>query len=121
MSFTRPELSGEAEAKLAQTSPHECGSAYGRRQLQEPKMGTSRKGPSVHVVPSHSKPGKFVNKVEGQSKPISRPATQAESIAKAIPIAKHNKAEVVIHGRDGKIRDKDSYGNDPNPPRDKKH
>jgi hypothetical protein len=27
---------------------------------------------------------------------------------------------VVIHGRDGKIRDKDSYGHDPCPPKDKK-
>jgi hypothetical protein len=27
----------------------------------------------------------------------------------------------VIHRPDGTIRDKDSYGNDPNPPKDKKH
>jgi hypothetical protein len=27
----------------------------------------------------------------------------------------------VIHRRDGTIRDSDSYGNDPNPPRDTKH
>ena len=80
-----------------------------------------KKGPSVHVVPSASKPGKFVAKVEGNSKPITRPATQAKTIAKAIPVAKHNQSEVVIHGRDGKIRDSDSYGNDPNPPRDKRH
>ena len=30
-------------------------------------------------------------------------------------------SKVVIHGRDGKIRDKDSYGNDPIPPRDRKY
>src|SRR5258708_40102506 len=29
--------------------------------------------------------------------------------------------EVVTHGRDGKIRDSDSYGNDPCPPKDTKH
>jgi len=29
--------------------------------------------------------------------------------------------EVVIHRKDGSIRDSDSYGNDPNPPKDKKH
>ena len=81
----------------------------------------SKKGPSVHVVKSQTHPSKFVAKVEGNSKPVTRPATQAETIAKAIPIAKQNKSEVVIHGRDGKIRDKDSYGNDPVPPRDKKH
>jgi len=81
----------------------------------------SKKGPSVHVVKSQSQPNKFVAKVAGDPKPITRPATQAATIAKAIPVAKKNQSEVVIHGRDGKIRDKDSYGNDPVPPRDKKH
>jgi hypothetical protein len=28
---------------------------------------------------------------------------------------------LVIHGKDGKIQDKDSFGNDPNPPKDTKH
>lgn len=28
-------------------------------------------------------------------------------------LAEDQNSEVVIHGRDGKIRDKDSYGNDP--------
>ena len=84
-------------------------------------MAGSKKGPDVHVVPSKTQPGKFVVKEAGNSKPVTRPATQSASIDKAIPIAKQNKSEVVIHGRDGKIRDKDSYGSDPNPPRDKKH
>jgi hypothetical protein len=82
---------------------------------------SSKKGPNVHVVPSKTQPGKFVVKEAGRPQPISRPASQAESIAKAVPIAKQNKSEVVIHRRDGKIRDSDSYGRDPNPPRDKKH
>ena len=30
-------------------------------------------------------------------------------------------ASIVTHGRDGKIRSKDSYGNDPNPPKDTEH
>jgi hypothetical protein len=81
----------------------------------------SKKGPSVHVVKSQTQPKKYVAKVEGNPKPITRPATQAATIAKAIPVAKKNQSEVVIHGRDGKIRDKDSYGNDPPPPLDKKH
>jgi hypothetical protein len=81
----------------------------------------SKKGPSVHVVPSKTAPGKFVVKEAGNPKPITRPATQRESIDKAIPVAKKNESEVVIHGRDAKIRDSDSYGKDPNPPHDKKH
>lgn len=47
--------------------------------------------------------------------------TQREAIQYAIPNAKKSHVEVVIHGRDGKIRDKDSYGNDSIPPRDNKH
>ena len=70
------------------------------------------KGKSVHVVPSQTQPGEFGNKVEGNPTPISRPATQAKSIEKAIPVAKKNHAEVVIHRKDGSIRDKDSYGDE---------
>lgn len=36
-------------------------------------------------------------------------------------IAKKQGTELVIHGRDGKIQDKDSFGHDPCPPKDKKH
>lgn len=39
--------------------------------------------------------------------------TQKEAIAVAKQIAKNQESELIIHGRDGKIRDKDSYGNDP--------
>lgn len=81
----------------------------------------AKKGRSVHVVPSPTAHGKFVNKLEGSTRPISRPTTQAKSIQKAIPIAKQNRSEVVIHGRDGRVRESDSYGKDPLPPRDKKH
>lgn len=47
--------------------------------------------------------------------------TQKQAINAAIPIAKNNKSELVIHGKDGKIRDKDSYGNDPASIKDTKH
>jgi Uncharacterized protein conserved in bacteria (DUF2188) len=80
-----------------------------------------KKGPSVHVVPSQTQPGKFVGKVEGNPKPVTRPDTQERTIEKVTPIAKRNESEVVIHRRDGTIRDSDSYGKDPNPPKDKKH
>ena len=43
--------------------------------------------------------------------------TQEEARRSAVVYAKRNKSEVVIHRRDGRIRAKDSYGNDPFPPR----
>lgn len=46
----------------------------------------------------------------------------AEKTAKKI-VSNAGGGEVIIHGRDGKIRDKDTVapGNDPNPPKDRKH
>ncbi len=58
---------------------------------------------------------------EGNSRLTSIHKTQQQAISKARSIAKNQKAEVVIHGRDGRIRDKDSYGPDPCPPKDRKH
>jgi hypothetical protein len=39
--------------------------------------------------------------------------TQKEAISIAREIAKNQQSELVIHNKQGKIRDKDSYGNDP--------
>lgn len=43
--------------------------------------------------------------------------TQQEAFKQARQIAKNQKSEVSIHGKDGKIRRKHSYGNDPYPPK----
>lgn len=36
-------------------------------------------------------------------------------------IAKSNRSEIVIHGKDGTVRDIESYCDTPNPIKDKKH
>lgn len=43
--------------------------------------------------------------------------TQSQAAKHAREIAIKQKSEVIIHGVDGKIRAKDSYGNDPHPPK----
>jgi uncharacterized protein YdaT len=62
-------------------------------------------------------------KKPGASRASTHHDTQADAIDRAREIV-HNAGggEVVIHGRDGKIRDSDTVppGNDPNPPRDKR-
>ena len=55
-------------------------------------------------------------KVTKQSNILSTYDTQKQAIDYAKATAQATGGEVVIHGRDGKIRDKDSYGNDPFPP-----
>jgi uncharacterized protein YdaT len=76
-------------------------------------------GKNQHVT-KHSGGGWQV-KGAGNEKATKITETQKQAIDDATKIAKHQKSEVVIHGTDGKIRDKDSYGNDPNPPKDSKH
>lgn len=57
---------------------------------------------------------------EGNSRATKKFATQKEAIDYGRKVATNQQAELVIHGVNGRIRDKDSYGNDPIPPRDTK-
>ena len=57
----------------------------------------------------------------GNGKASSLHSRQGEAIDRARDVARNQRSEVVIHGRDGRIRDKDSYGNDPCPPKDTRH
>ncbi len=65
--------------------------------------------------------GNWQHKGDGNQRASRVTRTQKESIDSAKRVAQREKSEVVIHGRDGKIRSKDSYGRDPNPPRDTEH
>lgn len=47
--------------------------------------------------------------------------TQKEACDHARRIAKNQRCEVIVQRPDGRIRSKDSYGNDPCPPRDTEH
>lgn len=76
-------------------------------------------GKNQHVT-KHSGGGWQV-KAAGNEKASKVTETQKQAIDAAIKIAKHQQSEVVIHGVNGKIRDKDSYGNDPVPPKDNKN
>lgn len=46
--------------------------------------------------------------------------TQAAAIEAGREMAREGQGELLIHGRDGQIRARDSYGNDPCPPKDQK-
>jgi hypothetical protein len=75
-------------------------------------------GKNQHVVPVE---GEWGVRGERNERLTSIHPTQGEAIDAAREIAINQRSEVVIHRRDGTIRDKDSYGNDPLPPRDRKH
>lgn len=70
---------------------------------------------SIHVTP-HPDGGWQVKKA-GAKRASSKHRTQKEAIDSARSTSKREKSELVIHRPDGRIRDKDSHGNDPFPPR----
>jgi len=77
----------------------------------------ARKSGDVHV----SKTENNRWKVTQDGDKISTHGTQANAIERGKSEAKKDGVDLVTHGRDGRIRSKDSYGNDPNPPRDTEH
>lgn len=73
-----------------------------------------------HVVPNKDRGGWDVTreKAERSSGFFQR---KSDAMERGRELARESKTELVEHGRDGRIRDTDSYGNDPIPPKDKKH
>lgn len=63
-----------------------------------------------HVVPNGKQ---WAVKGAGNEKATKITGTQKEAIKVAREIALNQKSELVIHRKDGTIRDKDSFGNDP--------
>ncbi|WP_430246198.1 DUF2188 domain-containing protein [Neorhizobium sp. DAR64861/K0K2] len=67
-----------------------------------------------HVVPHN---GEWAVRGAGNERVTSTHGTQADAAAAARKIAINQQSEVVIHRPNGQIRDKDTYGRDPFPPR----
>jgi hypothetical protein len=72
------------------------------------------KGRNQHVV---KHPEGWAVKGAGNSKATKVTSTQSEAISVAKGIARNQNSELLIHGRHGQIRQKNSYGNDDFPPR----
>ena len=61
--------------------------------------------------------GSWAVRGEGNSRDTSRHNTQRDAFERAREVATNQRGDVIVHGRDGRIRSRDSYGNDPFPPR----
>ena len=70
-------------------------------------------GKNQHVVPREEG---WAVRGEGNTRDTSLHRTQAEAERAAREIAINQKSEVLIHGENGRIRERNSYGNDPHPP-----
>jgi uncharacterized protein YdaT len=73
-------------------------------------------GKSTHVVPNKDKGGWDIKQSGGQ-RSSGHFDTQREAIDRGRQISQNQGTELNVHGRDGKIREKDSNGNDPYPPK----
>jgi hypothetical protein len=65
---------------------------------------------NVHVVPHDDM---WAVKKDGVDRATRVTNTQKEAIDIGRELAKKNQSELLIHGQNGKIREKNSYGNDP--------
>lgn len=68
----------------------------------------------IHVVP---RDGDWAVLREGAQRDSSHHDTQAEAIDAARQTAERERTELFIHGRNGQIRERDSHGHDPFPPK----
>lgn len=67
-----------------------------------------------HVVPNQ---GRWSVRKAGAARASGTFDTQREAIDSARKIAQNQGAELYIHGKDGRIRERNTYGKDPFPPR----
>ncbi len=56
-------------------------------------------------------------KAEKVAQPLSQHNNQINAIIQATKVAKATKGELFIHRTDGRIRERNSFGNDPHPPK----
>ena len=76
------------------------------------------KSKPIHTVKNPN--GGWDNKREGGSRAISHADTKVEANSIGRQQAINSNTEHVIHNMNGQIGQKNSYGNDPCPPKDKK-
>ncbi len=71
-------------------------------------------GKNQHVVPRN---GQWAVRGAGNSRDTGVFETQREAIDRGREISRNQGSELLIHGRNGQIRERDSHGADPFPPK----
>lgn len=71
-----------------------------------------------HVVPNQS--GGWSVKKGGSKKATKNFEKKADAITFGRTVAKNQGSELVVHKKDGRIQNPNSYGRDPSPPKDRK-
>ena len=72
--------------------------------------GLAAMGKNQHVL-SHGE--RWAVKAEGAPEPVALFKTQSEAWEKAKSIARKERSEALLHGKNGTIRARNTYGHDP--------
>ena len=73
---------------------------------------------SYHVFPVQD--GGWSVKRGGATRASRTFGVKVDAVSFARQLSANHESELIIHRKDGTIQNADSYGNDPNPPKDKK-
>ncbi len=82
-------------------------------------MASKNDKPNLWVNPHPD--GGWQKKHEGSDRASERFETKEDAVQSGKEQAKREGVELIVTDKQGKIQSKDSYGNDPNPPKDKEH
>lgn len=74
-------------------------------------MTQDGQNPDIQVQPTGDGDRKVTRR--GQQRAVARISIQAQAVDRARDVARRDKTELSVHGRNGQVRDKWSYGNDP--------
>jgi iron-sulfur cluster repair protein YtfE (RIC family) len=113
------EMHRELEAAKAEAAPARNLPSRPPRQARSSSGRSSgpasraRDGASVWVQPHHTQNGRWQVRRDKATRASRVFDTQAEAETFGRRVAKRERVEFVLAGRDGTIREKDSYGNDP--------
>jgi hypothetical protein len=72
------------------------------------------KKPAIETIPHNDG---WANKVQGSSRVANTASTKKEAQAKGREMAMKRKVEHIVKKQDGSIGERNSYGNDPHPPK----
>jgi hypothetical protein len=73
---------------------------------------------ALHVIP---KPDGWVVTTSGVEPLVQQFPRKQDAVEFGESVAKRKKTSLIVHGRDGRIEQVDSYGADPFSPRDRNH
>jgi hypothetical protein len=85
----------------------------GYRVADRTRSEESAMAAKPHIVVEPRPDGRWARQENGTRRAASLHATQRDAVDRARAQAKHEGAELVVKGRDGRITRRDSFGNDP--------